>query len=212
MTQRRYEQDSWRAALATRVNESDGGVPGALARRPQARGIGRATFLGGLGLALAGAATGLMDYVWPHGVRPPGEVAAAGNIKDVPVGGPPVLSKKQDFWLVNLDPADKGDDGSGGGSGLLALWRKCPHLGCAIPWQENIDPPPGGKLQGRDWFHCPCHGSTYTKAGVRVFGPAPRSMDTALVSIDENGNITVDTRKITQGGLDNPKRALKMRG
>ena len=90
------------------------------------------------------------------------------------------------------------------GDGLLALWRRCPHLGCTVPWKSGFN------YEGdKGWFRCPCHGSTYTKAGVRVFGPATRSMDTMHIEVDDAGNITVNTGDITFGGADNPRRAQR---
>ena len=75
-----------------------------------------------------------------------------------------------------------------------------------MPWKNNAAAPAG--FSGPNWFQCPCHGSTYTMAGVRVFGPAPRSMDSMKVEVDGNGNITVQTGEITSGGPDNPDRAM----
>ena len=89
---------------------------------------------------------------------------------------------------LNLDPSESRPGGTGGADGLLALWRKCPHLGCSVPWISSFD------FNGdKGWYRCPCHGSTYTKAGVRVYGPAPRSMDTMKIEVDGAGNITVQT-------------------
>ena len=88
---------------------------------------------------------------------------------------------------------------------MIAVWRKCPHLGCSVPWISTFD------FNGdKGWYRCPCHGSTYTKAGVRVFGPAPRSMDTMKIEVDGAGNIVVQTGIRTLGGPDNPKRAMKI--
>ena len=50
------------------------------------------------------------------------------------------------FWqilLVNLKP-DEGrvaSDEAPTAGGLLALWWKCPHLGCTIPWKESFVSP-----------------------------------------------------------------------
>jgi cytochrome b6-f complex iron-sulfur subunit len=73
-----------------------------------------------------------------------------------------------------------------------------------VPWRPEFT-----FNDDKGWYRCPCHGSTYTKAGVRVFGPAPRSMDTMKITIDGAGNITVQTGSITPGGTDNPHRAVK---
>ena len=71
-----------------------------------------------------------------------------------------------------------------------------------MPWRSGFT-----FESDQGWYRCPCHGSTYTKAGVRVFGPAPRSMDTMAIGIDANGNITVQTGDRTSGSADNPERA-----
>ena len=62
------------------------------------------------------------------------------------------------------------------------------------------------------WFRCPCHGSTYSRAGIRVFGPAPRPMDTMAITVNGDGSISVNTGAITSGGTDNPLRAVSYNG
>ena len=47
---------------------------------------------------------------------------------------------------------------------VMALWRKCPHLGCQIP----------PLCEKSDWFECLCHGSKYTILSEKRDGPAPR--------------------------------------
>lgn len=66
--------------------------------------------------------------------------------------------------------------------GIIALWQKCPHLGCAIPWDE-----------AEGMFHCPCHGSKFNRVGEVLGGPAPRPMDYFPAEVSEEG-IWVDTR------------------
>ena len=109
----------------------------------------------------------------------------AGSPSDYPIGSTTIFSDKR--IALNRD-AD----------GFYAISLICTHLGCTPRW-----------FQSDAMFRCPCHGSTYTKAGVRVFGPAPRSMDTMKITIDGAGNITVNTGGITAGGVDNPQRAVK---
>jgi cytochrome b6-f complex iron-sulfur subunit len=152
---------------------------------------------------VAGAATCSLDLIYPTKVTgfggkvtvPAAQVPAQGNKVQIAEGR---------FWLVNLNAEQ-------GGPGLLALWWKCPHLGCTVPWRPTFvwpDPTTGALKQG--WFRCPCHGSTYTDAGIRVFGPAPRSMDTMAISVSESGDITVDTGSVVNGGPDNPDRAIRI--
>ena len=66
-------------------------------------------------------------------------------------------------------------------SGIIALYQKCPHLGCRVP-----------ECKSSQWFECPCHGSQYNRVGEKKAGPAPRGMDRFGVSVT-NGNVIVDT-------------------
>lgn len=55
----------------------------------------------------------------------------------------------------------------------------CPHLGCSVRWIEK-----------QDKFICPCHGGTFTSAGVHISGPPQRAMD-ELESKVETGVLKV---------------------
>jgi cytochrome b6-f complex iron-sulfur subunit len=72
-------------------------------------------------------------------------------------------------------------------SGLVALYQKCVHLGCRVPW-----------CQTSQWFECPCHGSKYNRVGEKKGGPAPRGLDRFGVSVS-GGVVTVDTTTVIQG-------------
>ena len=78
--------------------------------------------------------------------------------------------------------------------GVLALWQKCTHLGCAVPWVEE---------EGQ--FHCPCHGSLFNKMGEVIGGPAPRPMDTFPVTI-KSGEVWVDTAQPTERSKFDPSQ------
>ncbi len=71
--------------------------------------------------------------------------------------------------------------------GLMALYQKCVHLGCRVPF-----------CQQSQWFECPCHGSKYNRAGEYRDGPAPRGMDRFAVRV-EDGRVVVDTSEIVTG-------------
>jgi len=72
-------------------------------------------------------------------------------------------------------------------SGLVALYQKCPHLGCRVPWCGSSQ-----------WFECPCHGSQYNRVGEKRAGPAPRGMDRFAVEV-KGDSVVVDTKTVLQG-------------
>jgi cytochrome b6-f complex iron-sulfur subunit len=116
-----------------------------------------------------------------------------------PPGGNPVRFPIGRFYLANLEPGQEGSPG-----GVVALYQKCTHLGCTVPWRPDFE-----FNNTKGWYRCPCHGSTYTKgAAVLVFGPAPRPLDTMEVQVQGDGSVVVNTGKITKGGADNPMRTV----
>jgi len=76
---------------------------------------------------------------------------------------------------------------SGMQAGVVALYQKCPHLGCRVP-----------NCLSSQWFECPCHGSQYNRVGEKKGGPAPRGMDRFGVAII-NGVLTIDTGAVFAG-------------
>jgi cytochrome b6-f complex iron-sulfur subunit len=74
-------------------------------------------------------------------------------------------------------------------AGVVALYQKCPHLGCRVP-----------QCITSQWFECPCHGSQYNQVGEKKGGPAPRGMDRFTMTV-ENDVLSIDTSQaaIIQG-------------
>ncbi|MDQ4097430.1 MAG: Rieske 2Fe-2S domain-containing protein [Actinomycetota bacterium] len=72
-------------------------------------------------------------------------------------------------------------------AGLVAIYQKCVHLGCRVPWCKTSQ-----------WFECPCHGSQYNRVGEKKGGPAPRGLDHFRVTV-EGGQVVVDTGLIIPG-------------
>ena len=66
--------------------------------------------------------------------------------------------------------------------GFFVLSSICTHLGCITTWNE-----PAGTID------CPCHGSTFDKNGNVGNGPAPNPLDHLAVSLEENGQLVIDT-------------------
>ncbi|HEY8347997.1 MAG TPA: Rieske 2Fe-2S domain-containing protein [Symbiobacteriaceae bacterium] len=80
--------------------------------------------------------------------------------------------------------------------GLMALYWRCVHLGCTVPWNASM-----GK------FACPCHGSIYEITGQNIAGPAPRPLDYMEIEIEPDGTIIVHTGKIHQRAKHEPEHA-----
>lgn len=67
---------------------------------------------------------------------------------------------------------------------ILALSARCPHLSCNVRW-----------LEGDNRFKCPCHGMTFSRAGIFVEGPTRKNLspqrfevkDGKIILIDEEG-------------------------
>jgi cytochrome b6-f complex iron-sulfur subunit len=157
---------------------------------------------------VAAAGVSIANTMYPRGVGGfGGPVAVPASAIPRP-GDPPRPNLDGRFLLVNLAPGEGlAVDGSAEtAGGLLALWRRCPHLGCTVPWNESYRWKDGRK----GWFVCPCHGSTYSKAGLRVDGPAPRSMDTMRIEVTDAG-IVVQTGDRTKGDTDNAQRVVPWR-
>ena len=75
---------------------------------------------------------------------------------------------------------DPGNDGTY----WIALYQKCVHLGCRVPFRDDCHS-----------FKCPCHGSHYNVDGEYIDGPAPRSLDRFDLSF-QGGQVIVNTGKI----------------
>ncbi len=70
--------------------------------------------------------------------------------------------------------------------GFLAVYHRCTHLGCTVPWD-----------QAAGQFVCPCHSSRFDMNGALENPPAPRPLDLFPVRI-EDGQVRVDTGVILQ--------------
>ncbi len=155
---------------------------GRVTRRLAFRWIGWGAILALLGQWTVGFVFG---FFWPQKTGAFGGAVTAGQVGDFKVGDVKVVREGK-FYVTRVP------------EGFLALWWKCPHLGCTVPWKDNepaMGGPPGqGDLgfaqEGR--FHCPCHGSIYNRYGQIIEGPAPRPMDRFPITI-QGGKLVVDT-------------------
>ncbi len=147
---------------------------------------------GSLLVMLAAFSGGFLDYFYPRKVGAfGGKINVQGTLADYPVNS--VTQVREGKFYISHVP-----------DGLLALYWKCKHLGCTVPWK------PDEEFQGTvGVFHCPCHGSIYLPTGQNVAGPAPAPLD--LFAIDlSGGKIVVDTGKITTRTQYEPSQAVKV--
>jgi len=141
--------------------------------------IGRRRFLG---YAWKGLAAGLAveagwttyDILNPKPSAAFGGIVAAGSVGDYPDGTVRCFLDGR-FYVASAAGA------------LVALYQKCPHLGCRVPFCDS---------SGR--FECPCHGSIYNIRGEYIRGPAPRGMDRFLIKVDAD-RVLVDTASVIEG-------------
>jgi cytochrome b6-f complex iron-sulfur subunit len=153
----------------------------------------------GVGLLSLEFLAGTLAFLWPNVREGLGGRLAIGSAADIAslepewVRGLPFIYNKARLFVVNKPAAMGLVEGTGAevpdpGEEILALYRKCPHLGCQIPQLCDAS----------KWFECLCHGSQYTVLGERRAGPAPRGMDRFDFTI-EDGVYVVDTSAIVDG-------------
>jgi len=129
-------------------------------------------------LALLGQwSVGFGAFFWPKKVGAFGGEISAGPVTDLKVADVKDYQEAK-FFLTRVP------------EGFLALWKKCPHLGCTVPWKP--DDPSMDSLAPKGRFNCPCHGSIYDRYGNIIAGPAPRPMDIFPVEI-RDGKVYVNT-------------------
>ncbi len=152
--------------------------------RRQFLGIAWGASLSGL---LAQASAALYNFFIPR-VEPGGfgGTVVAGRVDEFQVGTVSHVQKGR-FYISRLE------DG-----GFMALWHRCTHLGCTVPWREE---------EGA--FHCPCHSSIFTPTGEVVSGPAPRPLDLFPIEI-QDGQVVVDTSRPIQRAGYEPSQATRV--
>lgn len=184
------------------VSRPYGAVPavpvGALSRRTfMRRMLGAGAAL--LSLEFVG---GTIAFLWPQIREGVGATFRLGTLSDIAaaepgfVTGTPYAFAPARIFLVNVPAAEAMALGATRAvaeptaAQLLALWRKCPHLGCQVP-------APCADVQR---FQCRCHGSTFNIVGEKMkVGPASRGMDRFPVSVEAGGTVVVDTSQRIAG-------------
>ena len=173
---------------------------------PEAIGVSRRQFFNRANVTLMSAsigafsAAGFVAFLWPTAAGGFGQQVTVGKYDDIlealRTGDGFFYASNARTWLTEY-PADAVPNAqavydpaivAGMEQGLVALYQKCPHLGCRVP-----------SCPSSGWFECPCHGSQYNRVGEKKGGPAPRGMDRFPWTLAGNGDVTVDTGTIVTG-------------
>jgi Rieske Fe-S protein len=180
---------------------------GVVAAGPPIRELSRRTFMrrvlaAGVALLSLEFIGGTLAFTWPQVRSGLGGKFSLGTSADIVAiqpswaAGWPYAYTPARLFLINVPAAKElalGHEASVPNPGvdqLLALWRKCPHLGCQVP--QLCD--------ALKRFTCNCHQSTYNILGEKLkSGPAARGMDRFAVSVGKNGVIVVDSGQVTAG-------------
>jgi cytochrome b6-f complex iron-sulfur subunit len=84
------------------------------------------------------------------------------------------------------------------GSLWIALYQKCVHLGCTVPFRNDCVS-----------FKCPCHGSHYNVSGEYLDGPAPRSLDRFVMSF-QGESVVISTGTIWSPTVPRPDSTTRI--
>jgi cytochrome b6-f complex iron-sulfur subunit len=124
----------------------------------------------------------LLAFMWPKLKGGFGADIDAGGVSDLLLatrtasgGVVPAFIPEARAYVVPVDERSLSKQFVGKGvaaGGLMALYQRCVHLGCRVPWCATS--------QG---FECPCHGSKYDGIGEYFGGPAPRNLDRFEVEV-----------------------------
>ena len=151
------------------------------------------------GVGLAGFGGSMLAFLWPSGGGGFGSKIRAGSLSsilnEINTKREPFYVPEGRFYVVPYpkDDVSKAKNVYSGGVltgmelGLTALYQKCVHLGCRVPWCKSSQ-----------WFECPCHGSKYNRVGEKTGGPAPRGLDRFPVDV-QGGQVVVDTGLLSIG-------------
>jgi cytochrome b6-f complex iron-sulfur subunit len=179
MTQNVRTERTLTPRVHTRPGPED--TQGGLVQGASRRDFLRMTMLGALGVMGLGGVGGFLAFFWPRKVSAFGGKINAGVIDDFKDGDVKVFREGKFYISRFQEPALNNK------SVMVALYWKCKHLGCTVPWK-----PDETFNQYNGIFHCPCHGSIYTRTGQNVAGPAPAPLDLFGIVLDGR-KIVVDT-------------------
>jgi cytochrome b6-f complex iron-sulfur subunit len=110
-----------------------------------------------------------------------GGVITAGPVDSFPPGTVTEF-EEGNFFLVRT--AD---------SGFMAIFRRCPHLGCTVEW-----------IPAKEKFFCPCHSASFDPNGDYQTSIVSNSLGTFTI-LFEDGMVKVDTSQVLSRAHHKPE-------
>ena len=165
--------------------------------RLRRRQLLRVGFAGVLALSVAELAAAVAPFLRVTRITGLGVPVAVGTAAEVfaefaKTNDRPILFREGRFFLLHAP------------GGIIAAYRKCTHLGCAVPFSA-----------ARDLFECPCHGSRFDKhTAVVLRSPASKPLQLFHIREEEGGVLIVDTNPLSviDRGPEWDDRYLEIRG
>jgi cytochrome b6-f complex iron-sulfur subunit len=124
--------------------------------------------LGSLGIAAAGTVGFTYEFLSPNVLYEPSPIINAGKPESFEVDSV-TMDVNSGIYLVRA------------AEGFYALSAVCTHLGCLTAWSQEL-----GIIK------CPCHGSEFTRTGVKIEGPAPKPLPWLRTWVSDDGDLMVD--------------------
>ena len=127
--------------------------------------------LGSLSIAAVGTAAFSYQFLSPNVLYEPSPIVNAGKPENYAADSV-TMDVNSGIYLIHAQ------------EGFFALSAVCTHLGCLTAWKPELG-----------IIACPCHGSKFTRYGVKIEGPAPRPLPWLQTSLSDEGDLMVDRSK-----------------
>lgn len=124
--------------------------------------------VGSVAVAALGTAAFSYEYLSPNVLYEPSPIVDAGK-PDQYAPDSVTMDLQAAIYVVRT------------AEGFFALSAICTHLGCLTAYKPDLG-----------IIACPCHGSKFTKEGVKIEGPAPRPLPWLRMWMSDEGDLMVD--------------------
>ena len=125
--------------------------------------------IGAISVTTAGSGLFVLDFLSPRAVLEKSPVFNAGSLENFAPDSVTLDAENRTFIIREK----KG--------GIYAISALCTHLGCLTRWNDD-----------KMVIACPCHGTTFSKTGCVIEGPALKSLPRFAVRLNDKNEILVD--------------------